>query len=33
MISSVPDERTVIDHGADEKSEFKLIDWTTNFVV
>ena len=33
MISSVPEERAVIDHGADEKSEFKLIDWGKNFVI
>ena len=32
-ISSVPADRAVIDHVADEKSEFKLIDWGTNFVV
>ena len=32
-MSSVPDERAVIDHVADEKPELKLIDWGTNFVV
>ena len=32
-MSSVPAERTVIDHVADEKPELKLIDWGTNFVV
>ena len=30
---SVPEERTVIDHEADEKSVFKTIDWVTNFVI
>ena len=33
MISSVPEERAVIDHGADEKFKFKVIDWGTNFAV
>ena len=33
MISAVPEERAVIDHEVDGKSEFKLIDWGTNFVV
>ena len=32
-MSSVPDERAVIDHVVDKKFEFKLIDWGTNFVV
>ena len=32
-MSSVPAKRAVIYHVADEKSEFKLIDWGTNFVV
>ena len=33
MMSSIPDERATIDHGAGEKSEFELTDWATNFVV
>ena len=32
-MSSVPADRAAIDHEADEKSEFKPIDWGTNFVV
>ena len=32
-MSSVPAERADIDHEADEKSEFEVIDWGTNFVV
>ena len=32
-MSSVPEERAAIDHVAVEKSEFKMIDWGTNFVV
>ena len=32
-MSSVPAERAVIDHVADEKPKLKLIDWGTNFVV
>ena len=32
-ISSVPAERAVIDHAADVKSEFKPIDWGTNFAI
>ena len=32
-MSSVPADRAVIDHVADEKSVFKMMFWGTNFEV
>ena len=32
-MSSVPDERADIDKAAAEKSEYKIIDWGTNFAI